>query len=291
MKKITQGMLLSAFCALGGNSWADDNYNAEFSGAFTLDGSFENEVIIRSGDDKRVTDSGGSSFSGQYYFGGVDTSNGPLAEAAYIERASSIYASYGDPWADSILDVQEVRYGTTIAVSSLVFNLEVNERDINDDSATNYTLGTGVYVGKNTLLSIEYHDNEVYWAGPRVQLDDNEEWQLRSRWLAMAEEGSSLALEVSAGHIRFNDASEGTSMSLGVSVYPHDKVGINLLTSRLKSDDVDYAKLTASIKWFIIDEVALSVTYEDDETDDALPTNLNIKTSSKRLFLGATVRL
>ncbi len=81
--------LLAAACSLSLTSQlsAAQNYSSElhvYGGQTSLDGPFSDEKIRHAG------------IAGTYYFQGVNTRNHPLAEAAFLERASSISLSYGN---------------------------------------------------------------------------------------------------------------------------------------------------------------------------------------------------
>ncbi len=113
--------------------------------------------------------------SGRYYLSPVDDSKGPLAEAAFLQRASHIDLSYQKiNWEnDAILNPSSRRnanggsVGATYIFKDSGWLLSADYSDGKQDAGTydedqyGYNVAVGKYVAENTLVSLAYNESVV----------------------------------------------------------------------------------------------------------------------------------
>ena len=136
LKRIT---LLLLACSIFTEAYADFNYDVE--------GGF---VSVERRD---IDTAAGFFVGGSYYFGAVDTSLGPLAAAAFLDKASFVRAAKTD-----VLGRDAVSLDLRLFVSPHVF-FDVNYVDSDVDSSIGGSLG--VYPTDTSTLRVDYAFGDV----------------------------------------------------------------------------------------------------------------------------------
>lgn len=176
-------------------------------------------------------DHGGSSgtygVDGTYYFKPVQTRDAPLAEAAFLDRASNVNAHY--KYSDiGNTDVHQYGIGAEYFVpnSNFYLNGEIGREDIkrsyfNDNDTTLYSAELGYFVTPNLLIAagVKGYDNDYH---------DGADPTLRAKYVAQLSEGRAINLEAGAAFGDLDEFNVGAdyyfdrTLSVGVDYYDND---------------------------------------------------------------------
>ncbi len=173
--------------------------------------------------------SSGESYSlnGTYYFNPVQTRNAPLAEAAYLDRASNVSAhiQYNDAGA-----AEETKYGVAgeyfvpnsdFYVSANLGRSDVEERGYSDTETTTYGAEVGYFFAPGLLVAagLKGYDNDIH---------DGTDPTLRAKYVTTLSNGKDINLEAGAA---FGDLDEyhvagdyyiDKTFSVGADYYDND---------------------------------------------------------------------
>ncbi len=176
-------------------------------------------------------DNGGSSGSfgvdGTYYFNPVQTRNAPLAEAAFLDRASNVKAKYQY---DEVGDNERHQYGvgaeyfvpnSDFYLSGSVGRDDLEFRNGADFDTTVYSAEVGYLPAPGLLIAagLKGYDND---------LDDGVDPTLRAKYVTTLSNGKDINLEAGAA---FGDLDEfnvkadyfiDKTLSVGVDYYDND---------------------------------------------------------------------
>lgn len=106
--------------------------------------------------------------SGTFYFISVDDSFGPVAEAAFLNKASFLSASFNDISVDSTSvdtdgDLQGLS-GSAVLANRFIFQAGYIQQKIDSDIITDedvYSVGLGFYIDDLTSLILEYQQTDL----------------------------------------------------------------------------------------------------------------------------------
>lgn len=222
--------------------------------------SYQNEVYIGISDGE--IEAGGPSIDTESIdlsfvanFSEVDTSKGPLAEASFLDRASSFSLSFSDGEM-GVIDTTNVTLALRLAgkENGLTGKILFSDREIGNVDAEALELAVGYYVAENTEIGLAYFDLEVG-----------------------NQDGDSILLgvtHVSTGNVAFSiDAAVGTAdtgngddtaVVVGGTVYPTSQLGIGASFSTIDSN-VDNDRFSIFADWFVTPTAAITLSYSDSE--------------------------
>ena len=116
-----------------------------------------------------------------YYFGPVDPSNGPWAEAAFLEQASHIGFRYSDGEFDTSpsldydqwsIDGRFVHTPTGLFISGGYGDGEIEGNGFADETdIENYRIEIGSYVTPHTTVALQYGEEELEEAGDNLEYE------------------------------------------------------------------------------------------------------------------------
>ena len=212
MKKIAIFAAMLSAVALTGTAHA---YQAEIGGSAGFI------------DPEHGSPSGSFGVNGQYYFNGqVQTRNAPLAEAAFLDRASNINGHYQY---DEIGNSEEHTYGVGaeyfVPNSDFYLNGEIGRRDIEvhrgSNDTTLYSAEVGYLPAPGLLLAVgvKGYDNDA---------TDGADPTVRAKYVTALSNGKDINLEASAA---FGDLDEfkiagdyflDKTFSVGADYYSND---------------------------------------------------------------------
>ncbi|UTW44726.1 putative porin [bacterium SCSIO 12696] len=165
------------------------------------------------------TDSKG--IAGSYFFSPVDTSRGPLAEAAFLDRASSITLNYSD-----------ARNIDTLGISGLYINKEhgwiigasFSQQDLpfGFGSADRKSLSVGYYVATNTTITLDWIDNDNLFS-----LAD-EEYIARVRHFGEFISGLNYSVSGFFGTADGNNVDSSDTYGITAIVYPNRRLSFGV---------------------------------------------------------------
>ncbi|NCF17768.1 MAG: porin [Haliea sp.] len=210
--------------------------------------------------------------SGAYYLQSVDTSKGPLSEAAFLDRASSIQlaASMGEIDADNAgdADVDTYAAGTRLVhkESGWLVDLgyrfdEIDPDNLEKEEIDTYSIGAGKYVLENTAVVLSYSNIDSDLEG------DSDAYDLGVEHLWMFDTGA-LKLDANIGRIDLDDSDDVDVWGLGGTYYVNDRLGFGTAYEQEDSDNTDLESWSLFAEWFVTENVALALAYTEQEDQD-----------------------
>jgi Putative general bacterial porin len=209
------------------------------------------------------------SLAGTYYFNLVDDSKGPLAEAAFLSKSSSISLGYTDVSSEldggSDFDSDEVEiYGRYVSqTSSAIVDLGYSLSEFDDiDSDTDFfNIGVGFYLDDTTTFVANYFDLEY------DQLDaDYRGIALDLKRVYLNSDDSAVNLEVGLGYIDYdNDYPSSSYLSFGGDYYFNKQFSIGASYTLVEGSEDD--TFGVRTQYFFNNNVSMYAGYELTEVD------------------------
>lgn len=182
MEKIMKLKALAAITALSlGSSLAlADSYRSEFAAAYDdFDGDVKTLLV-----------------GGAFYFDQVDTSGKPLAEAAFLNKASNVSLIAGTADINGASDnVDTVGAGVEFYVPNTILYVaaDVTRWSVGDDSDNNWTATLGVTPIDGLLVTTQYDDDVDY------------EFNVQAKYVTQLAGETALNLEAGHANSDFDD--------------------------------------------------------------------------------------
>lgn len=242
-------IFISGYCSA-------DSYQAEVTPTYAVG---EIEVLGLDIDTDLLT------IGGEYYFNGVSDSKGPLAEAAFLDRASSIRAAYVTGEFDgpgSDLDVDGYTLGGRFVdrASGWIFSADIGEIDIDGVGDTDTRdLSVGKYIAENTAVSFTYSSVDE-------GNSDSDAYAVDIKHLAALSGGAHISL---SGVLAVGDVDQADDPLIyggSFTYYPVRNVGFGASATFTDSDDSEERDYSVFGSWFPSESLAVTVSY--DLTDD-----------------------
>lgn len=204
--------------------------------------------------------------TGAYYFDRVDTSKGPLAEAAFLDRASNIELDLrtGEVEGDNEdYDVDSYAAGSRLVLGEggWIVDLGARRDEIENTEIDTFSFGGGKYVLENTAVVLSYSNID------EESTDDVDEYNLGVEHLWLFEQGA-LKLDGNIGRVDFEDRDDVDVWGLDTTYYVTDRLGFGVGYENRDSDDVDRDRWSLFGQWFATEQVALSLGYTNEEEND-----------------------
>ena len=212
---------------------------------------------------------------GEYYFNGVDDSKGPLAEAAFLDRASSVRANYIDGEFDGRFndeDFDGFSLGGRLVdpASGWIFEVDYTEVEADDSGDVDtFDFSVGKYIAENTSLSFTYSTTDTDGGG------DVDLYAVDIKHIASLAGGAYLSV---TGNFGIGDADEADDPLVyggSLTYYPTRNIGVGASLDFVDSDDTEDTTFGVFGSWFPSESLELRVSYDmsdDDETDEELDT-------------------
>ena len=269
--------------------------------AYQFEVQGQSEFIDNTVNDKDFT----GAVQGTYYFKNVDASKGPLAEAAFLNQASNVSASYtyGEYDVDGIANQNSHTFGAkgeTYIPTSLVpayasasysHTITDGKDGQQDDEGDRYALELGALVAPNFLVAVGYtsvadqvsydafnsFNNGVAKSAIETNTiaQDQDAITARTKYVG-AIDGTNMSIAFDAGLVY----GEESAYNLGTTLYVTPKLGVGV--SYLESDlgNLDQA-IGANINYFITPAVAVGASFVDVNdkvgSNDTQTVGLNAK--------------
>lgn len=262
--------------ALTATAHAGEEYRWELGAGYThstIDADLKSEG--RSVSDNLDTDIG--SVSGTWYLNPVDDSKGPLAEAAFLDHASSIKLSYSDGEVDlsSIdgdlsdedgqtygIDTRYVARGPGWELSGWLVDLNFLRAEPGDREIDTYGIGIGKYITRKTTLVVNYQQVNINNGGDTdgYSVDLEHMWNLSN--------GGGFKANASAGMVNVKNADDVESYALGGTYYINKSLGFGAGYSNTSQSGFEVDGFDVSAQWFVTDKIELSLAYSQLNPDD-----------------------
>lgn len=235
MKKLLGGLAISMMAVSIANA---SDYQ------FDVDGWVANTDIDGAGDD---TDVG---LGIEFHFLPVDTSQGPLAEAAFITQSSNIYARQIRSGSGG-LDFDITVIGGEVYIPDTMFYLGLDYAYDNDDSSnSNWTLHAGVTPIENLLVTTSYNEDGDY------------EPNIRAKYLLALDNGATLGFRGNA----VDHENGGNTISGGMDYYfnRYTNVGFTL------TDFDDFQTSEVHVRHFFLEDAYAGLSYSENDFADTI---------------------
>lgn len=193
------------------------------------------------------------SLFGEVYFDKVDTSKGPLAEAAFLDKASGITIDYtnfkpdaGDSSDTTSLDL---RY-----VASEKWIIEANYESGEDDDTIGF--GFGAYLTDNIDLVGHYKTN------------DNADYiSVTMHGVAPLDGSAALSYDLGLTNVSPDVGDSESVIDLGVGYYFNKSFGVGIDYSTT-TGDLDISSVGLEADWFVTETVDLTLSYVTESIGD-----------------------
>ncbi len=270
--------------------------------AYQFEVQGQSEFIDNTVNDKDFT----GAVQGTYYFKDVDASKGPLAEAAFLNQASNVSASYtyGEYDVDGIANQTSHTYGVkgeayvptsvvpAYASASYSHTITDNkEPNVSNDQGDRYALELGALVAPNFLFAVGYTSvadqvsydafNSFNNGVAKSAIESNTIGQdqdaitARTKYVG-AIDGTNMSIAFDAGLVYGDEV----AYNLGTTLYVTPKLGVGV--SYLESDLADLNQaIGANVSYFITPAVAVGASFVDvnakESARDTQTVGLNAK--------------
>ncbi|MEN0037612.1 MAG: putative porin [Cellvibrio sp.] len=233
-------------------------------------------------------DNWGVTLDGVSYFQAVDTSRGPLAEAAFLRRASGVRLTYGRSETDSSFSSNNYEIQSEYKTDSGLLSIEYYIPN------TIFYAGLGVVADKTetvtkvtsagitdssrdkdgwdylgtAVLGVTPLDGWLVWTSFIEGQDVSDFWNIQSKyvWLLPAEQA--LNFQVSYAEAD-DDGFSSSSYALGVDYYINKSVSIGTAYSATDADDVDTEDVyELRVRTFFGDNVSAQASYSEADDDN-----------------------
>lgn len=231
-----------------------------------------------------------SQFAGEVYLSPITDDNGPLAEAGFLSKTSSLYfnqtqrkltrnydyGSYDLRWEDS-------RYGFRWVNDDFFLAFDYEDGIFRDDYVVYdrelYRVQVGAYASDNTALWLNIASGDVErFFYPENETVDESEKSVHVKQVAEFSGGQFLAWELMFGeHEEFNDVGYTDRRFFGADVafFPSVKFAFGLLIRKDSYDDIRYNSdgdgvlLAPYMSYFVSDAVELYLEYQKNDITEA----------------------
>jgi hypothetical protein len=246
------------------------------SAPFALAATYQSELSAAYDDvDYEDSDADGRviGIEGKYYFAPVDTSNHPLAEAAFIEKSSNVYAQ---------LATEEVKfagqkadfYGRLIGVDFYIPN-------------SLFFLGAGVQEFKSKVPAVVGQSSDwesnwfikagvapvtglLVWSEFVEDVDVSEEWNINGKYVLPLSGEQALNVEASYEKSKLGFTDDTITMAADYYIDRNLSIGtgfVNTSYTAVSGAETDYFVRARN---FFTDKASLELSYVDGEVENSL---------------------
>lgn len=273
--------LLSTAIALASTS-AYADFQFEVNGAFgqsdttttttTVDQVFLGGTVEFT--DKENTESDNYSVGGVFHFSPVDTANGPLAEAAFLDQSSFITFNYDQTEPDGDSDeIDTYRIGgRLVTAGELIVELDYANTEFGDEDNDQVRAGIGTYINDNADIVVSYQtstDND----------DDQDIINIALHGVSALAGTAFLAYDLGLDYIDAEN-DEGFSVNAGGTYYFNNVFGLGLSASLQEIGDLESDRVAAQASLFPFPELRIGASYFDETLE---LNNLEVESDGFRL--------
>ncbi|MDE0951854.1 MAG: hypothetical protein OSA45_11350 [Halioglobus sp.] len=214
---------------------------------------------------------------GTWYMEEVDTSKGPLREAAFLDHASDITLAYTDGKVDTgklgdnldnsdaqtySISSRYIAEGPGWKLSGWLVDLGYERDDINDSRSNIYNVGIGKYIADDITLVFDYTNIDIGRGGDA----DNYELDLD---MFFAMDNGGIKANLSAGKTVRSGEDDVDTYIIGGTWYLNNNLGFGaeyINTSLDGSDTVNGFSIDAD--WFITESFGMNLAFSQVDYDD-----------------------
>ncbi len=217
---------------------------------------------------------------GTYFFETVDTSKGPLGEAAFLDHASSLAVGFTDGDIDLSsgddasgqtynADMRYVAEGPGWKLSGVIVDVTFERAEPGDREVNTWGGGLGYYVTPNTTAVMSYENVNVNNGG------DADRWSLDVEHFFAFGNGGLMA-RASGGKTVVSGIDDPTTWVLGGTWYLNNNLGLGIDYALEDENGYEIQGVRANVEWFITESLAVDLAYTDITPDDINGTDLGL---------------
>ncbi|MEJ2444251.1 MAG: putative porin [Exilibacterium sp.] len=250
-----------------------ETYQVELEGGYTsIESDFDDIDLEPDGD--------GWELGATYYFSPVNTDKGPLAEAAFLDRASEVSIGYSDSEVDLLggkLETDAYLFGGRFVDISSGWTFSANYTAVEDDILVQqgqnlfaldteidiWALSVGKYIGEGTEVYLSYANRDV-------DLDVNEDsdtYSLGIKHVATLSGQMYYAVDASVDFVD-EGSDDGEVWNGAFTLYPLNHLGVGVSISYADFDVDNTETYSVFGRWFVTQQLALSLSYDMEEVED-----------------------
>ncbi len=279
--------------ALSATAQAD--YRWELGGAYSA-GSIDTELHTPTGSSKNSNDTDIGEVFGTFYLWDVDTSKGPLAEAAFLDHSSSITLAASDGEVDfSDFDTQDgqtygvsTRYvaeGPGWQLSGLLVDLGYERAEPGDRDIDIYNIGLGYYVTPKTTVIAGYEQTNLSNGG------DVDSYRVDGKHLWSLSGDGAITAELGYGRTKVKDSDDVNTYLVAAKWYMNKNLGFGLGYENSDWNGYEVNAFNVSSEWFITESFEVSLGYSYVSPDDIdIFRDSKLEIDSDTVTLGALYR-
>lgn len=283
---------------------AQADYRWELGGDYTygqVDAEIKNNTagFNRSDDiDENI-----GSIYGTWYMENVDTSKGPLAEAAFLDHASSITLNATDGQIDLgslnqnlddqdgqtySVDMRYVAEGPGWKLSGWIADLGYEYQELGDDQEIDlYNVGVGKYLTPNTTLVLGYEKININNGG------DTDSYDVTAQHFFPFSSGG-LKASANAGKVVVSGDDDVELYAIDAIWYLNNNIGFGAGYQNVSQSSYEVSGFTVGADWFITEAFAVDLSYGqlnfDDINLDAAVGGGKLELEREAVNLGARFR-
>ena len=231
------------------------------TGQAYADYQFEVGAVYTSGE-IGSTDYDGFGVGGEFHFDKVDTSNGPLAEASFLDKSSFVDFSFLSvepdfPGAD---DIESTSIGGRFVTgSNLIIEADWATVDTGASDVDTIRVGVGTYINDTTDVVVSYSTED----------DDNADvdyLDVSLHGVNALNQGASVGYDVAIGYIDTDDDS-GYQISVGGTYYFNNMFGLGLSASIADVGDTSSDGISLDASFFPSEQVEIYASIFDESVE------------------------
>jgi hypothetical protein len=225
---------------------------------------------------------------GSFFLDSVDTSKGPLSEAAFLDHASNISLSYVYTDADDLvedLDGDEYQIDGRYVTDSAgwIFEGSYDRWEPNNAEVDTWSVGFGKYLTDATTLVVSYAEADADKGG------DTDGYRASVEHLWSWSHGG-VRLEGNVGMVNVDDGDDIEEYNISATWYITNNFGLGVQTGYVEAFNQEALSTDIFAEWFITETIALSALVGYAETDDDVFDGYSSELERTRAAIGATMR-
>ncbi|MFT6164893.1 MAG: hypothetical protein ACJA1T_000916 [Zhongshania aliphaticivorans] len=243
------------------------------------DYQFELGAVYAQGESAN-TDYDGFGIGGEFHFDKVDTSKGPLAEASFLDKSSSlsfIFFSKEDDVANADEEETTSIGGRFVTATNVIIEADWTTEDDGNSDTDTIRVGVGTYLNDNTDVVVSYTTEDDNNA-------DVDYLDVTFHGVNPLNQGASVAFDVAVGYIDTDDDS-GYQIAVGGTYYFNTMFGIGLNAGIADVGDVTRDTVGIDASFFPSEQVELTLSIFDSSTEFN-----NIDVDEDGIMFGAAMR-
>ncbi|MDE0931151.1 MAG: hypothetical protein OSA77_10710 [Halioglobus sp.] len=264
--------------ALAMSAGAQADYDWELGAGYTA-GKLSKELKSNGQTSKVNTDTDEIDVSATWYMETVDTSKGPLGEAAFLDHASNITIEIGDGKVELAnqnnddgqtyeASMRYVAEGPGWKLSGWLVDLSAKRSEPANLKIDQYSIGVGKYITENTTLVLNYENTSLN-NGNGSGLDTY--GGSVDHFFAFGDGG--LKAEVNFARTYVPNRDDVDSYGLDATYYLSNNLGFGVNWEQLENSGNETNVYGVSAEWFISESFAVSLSYQDITPEDVKYSN------------------